>query len=86
MRSGGVVAASDIPVHREVYGDAADYFNPYAPAEMAAVVERLLQQCSHAQGREQWIMRGAERAALYTPEHILPRWKAFLEQLHAQPA
>lgn len=86
MRSGGVVAASDIPVHREVYGDAAEYFNPYAPAEMASVIERLLQDCSNSVGREQWTARGAARAQRYTPEHILPQWQTFLEQLHARPA
>jgi glycosyltransferase involved in cell wall biosynthesis len=86
MRSGGVVAASDIPVHREVYGDAATYFSPYAPAEMAAVIEHMLLQCSQPEGRAQWAARGALQAERYTPERVLPQWQAFLEQLHARPA
>ncbi len=30
MKSGSPVVASDIPVHREVYADAAEFFNPYS--------------------------------------------------------
>ena len=30
MRCGAAVAASDIPVHREILGDAALYFDPYS--------------------------------------------------------
>lgn len=48
MRSGGVVAASDIAVHREVYGDAAAYFNPYSSESLAGVLELLLAEAREA--------------------------------------
>lgn len=84
MRSGGVVAASDIPVHREVYGEAALYFSPYAPAQMAAAIETLLQQGDGPVGRQHWVDLGAARTERYTPERVLPQWQAFLEQRHAR--
>ena len=86
MRSGGVVAASDIPVHREVYGEAAEYFSPYAPADMAAVIERMLLQCRQPGGRDRWVAMGAVRGERYTPEQVLPLWRAFLERFDARPA
>ena len=77
MRSGGVVAASDIPAHKEVYADAAEYFNPYAPADIAMVVGRLL--ASEAVGRRDDLRnRGALVSARYLPEAIMPRWMELL--------
>ena len=37
LRCGGAVAASDIPVHREILGEAALYFDPYSTAGMATL-------------------------------------------------
>jgi len=85
MRSGGVVAASDIRVHREVYDDASLYFNPYAPAEMAAVIGRLLAPCANAE-RESLRLRGAEVARRYLPEAVLPQWRRFLGALGGEIA
>ena len=39
MCSGGVVVASDIAVHREVYADAALYFDPYSVEGLTARIE-----------------------------------------------
>ncbi|MCA3242660.1 MAG: glycosyltransferase family 4 protein [Rubrivivax sp.] len=80
MRSGGIVAASDIRVHREVYDDAAEYFSPYAVADMASVIGSLISPDA-APRRAALKARGAEVAARYLPERILPRWREFLEQL-----
>lgn len=40
--SGAALALSDIPVFRELWGDAAAYFNPRSPAEIAAAVNGLI--------------------------------------------
>lgn len=42
MRSGGAVLASDIPVHREMYADAAEYFNPYCVESLLGAMKRVL--------------------------------------------
>jgi hypothetical protein len=78
MRSGGVVAASDIAVHREIYADACEYFSPYSPEEMAQVIASLLQRPARVEGLRQ---RGAEVSAQYTPDAILPRWQTYLAGL-----
>lgn len=42
MRCGAAVVASDIPVHREILGDAALYFDPYSTASICDALMRLL--------------------------------------------
>ena len=42
MSCGWPVIASDIPVHREVLGEAAEYFDPANEEELAALLGRLL--------------------------------------------
>lgn len=82
MRSGGVVAASDIAVHREVFSDAADYFSAYDAADMAAAISRLLGR--GAEGRRAVLRaRGTEVASRYTAEQVMPLWEAFLRRLKA---
>jgi hypothetical protein len=80
MRCGGIVAASDLPVHREIYGDAAEYFNPYSSSEMAGAVQRLLGSEAAAR-RAELQLSGTEVAADYLPERILPRWQEFVKSL-----
>jgi len=80
MGCGGVVAASDIPVHREVFGDAADYFNPYAVGTLVQSLERLL-AADAADLRRGLLERGESVAAQYGPDRIMPQWHAFLERL-----
>lgn len=83
MRSGGVVAASELRVHREVYGDASEYFSPYSAEEMAAVVGALLKP--QALGRRTELQaRGAAVSARYLPEQVMPQWAAFLQRLGHQ--
>ena len=80
MRCGGVVASSDIPVHRDVYGAASEYFNPYSADDVAHVVGRLLVP-SAAPRRAQLVAAGASVSEQYVPERILPQWQAFLERV-----
>jgi len=79
-RFGAVVAASDLPVHREIYGHAADYFNPYAAEDLARVLDGLLAPGAQAH-RQALVARGAEAAARYQPEQVLPKWQRLLETL-----
>ena len=78
MLSGGVVAASDIPAHREIYGDACVYFDPYAPREAADVIGKLIApDAVDLRGSLQEI--GAKRATRYLREAVAPQWEQFLE-------
>jgi glycosyltransferase involved in cell wall biosynthesis len=55
------VACSDIAALREVAGDAALYFDPRTPAEIAARIDELLSDRALAQRqRERGVARGAE--------------------------
>jgi glycosyltransferase involved in cell wall biosynthesis len=42
MSCGTPVLASDIPVHRWVYGDAAQYFDSYDEEAMAVMITRIV--------------------------------------------
>lgn len=77
MRCGGAVAASDIPVHRDIYGAAADYFNPYSPHALAEALVRVIDPLSEAR-RQELIDLGRDVSAAYVPEWVLPRWREFL--------
>ena len=81
MHCGGVVAASDLPVHREVYGDAAEYFNPYSSRDLAQALGRLLG--TESQPRRAHLMAaGASIAARYLPDQMLPRWHTFFSSMN----
>lgn len=77
MQSGGAVIASDIPAHREVYADAAEYFNPYSAADLARATSSVI-DTANAGRRHELVRLGATVAPRYAPEAILPRWEAFL--------
>lgn len=85
MRSGGPVVASDIPVHREIYGDAATYFSPYAPAELAALLDPLVGDDDEARARRAaGVARGTPQAARYTPDALLPQWAELLRRVKGE--
>jgi hypothetical protein len=84
MRCGGVVSASDIPVHREVYGEAAQYFNPYSPDEMADAIAGIIDPLQ-SDRREALVAQGAVVSARYLPERILPQWEKLLHSFRQTP-
>jgi glycosyltransferase involved in cell wall biosynthesis len=84
MRCGGVVAASDIPVHREVYGEAARYFDPYDTQSVVQALHALIYADDAAAHAEKLRAAGLEQSAKYLPERILPQWEAFLRQFAAE--
>lgn len=80
MRCGSPVIASDIPVHRDIYRDAAEYFQTYSPADLARAVEAVIDPAheAYAQGLRE---KGRRVSADYLPDRVLPQWKAFLQSL-----
>ena len=80
MRCGGVVAASDIPVHRGVFGDACEYFSAYSAKDLARAVEALISNGSQPR-RDALVEEGGRVAAQYLPERIMPLWGEFLRNV-----
>lgn len=81
MRCGGVVIASDIEVHREIYDDAAEYFDPYSTASLIKAIKKVIYEPGATELQQKMRARGAEVAARYLPEKILPQWEAFLARV-----
>lgn len=81
MRSGGTVVASDIDVHREIYDDAAEYFDPYSTPSLLNALIRVTSDPGATALRARLANRGAEVASRYLPEKILPQWDAFLRRV-----
>jgi glycosyltransferase involved in cell wall biosynthesis len=77
MRSGGAVVASDIPVHREIYSDAAEFFNPYSVEDLARAINSVINPKNRSR-RGELVGRGACVASRYTQESILPKWRDIL--------
>lgn len=78
MRSGGPVVASDIPVHREVYADAAEYFNPYSVDSLSHAIQSVIDRRNNAR-REELIGNGTLVGERYSQASILPKWQSFLQ-------
>ncbi len=77
MKSGGPVVASDIPVHREVFADAAEYFNPYSVNALTEAIQAVVDPASSAR-RDELVARGAIVATRYSHDIIVPQWRDFL--------
>jgi glycosyltransferase involved in cell wall biosynthesis len=80
MRSGGIVISSDIPVHREIYGGASAYFDPYSAEDAASVIGKVLHADAGAL-RLELQQEGARIADKYSRRNILPEWDKFLGDL-----
>ena len=81
MRCGGVVAASDIPVHHEVYGKASEYFDPYDTSSLVDALRRLIDAPDAEARREELRRLGIEQSEAYMPERIAPQWVEFLQRV-----
>ena len=81
MRSGGIVVASDIPVHREIYDDAAAYFDPYSTASLVGALKDTLYSETAPLRTLQLRERGQSVSSRYLPDVILPEWEEFLTRL-----
>lgn len=80
MRCGCPVASSDIPVHREIYGDASLYFSPYSTEDAAAAIRNLIAP-ENAGLRARLRERAMAVSDRYTAGAILPRWGEFFRAL-----
>ncbi|MGV2528359.1 UNVERIFIED_CONTAM: glycosyltransferase family 4 protein, partial [Bacillus thuringiensis] len=68
MRCGGLVVASDIPVHREVYEDAAEYFDPFSTLGAVTALKKVLYEPDIQQVQQRLRQRGEEVSSRYLPE------------------
>jgi hypothetical protein len=64
-------------VHREIYGDGAEYFNPYSVEDLESAIGRVITP-ERSIRREELATAGARISSRYAPEAILPAWHAFL--------
>lgn len=80
MQSGSVVVSSDIPVHREIYRNGSEYFNPYSTEDAASVIQRVIGANGHSL-RERLRENGLAVSEHYTPRVILPQWAEFFQTL-----
>ncbi|MGF6933093.1 glycosyltransferase involved in cell wall biosynthesis [Paraburkholderia sp. UCT70] len=80
MRSGGIAIASDIAVHREVYRDAVEYFEPYSTESLVDALKKVLYDPNASKLNEELRVRGREVSLRYLPETILPQWDLFLRR------
>jgi glycosyltransferase involved in cell wall biosynthesis len=79
MCSGGVVLASDIEVHREVYANAARYFSPYSAQSLQRGLQELLYSPHALVLQNDLRHKALEVTPLYTQEALLPQWQALLD-------
>ncbi|WP_158268156.1 glycosyltransferase family 1 protein [Limnohabitans sp. MMS-10A-178] len=80
MSCGGVVAASDIAVHREVFADAAEYFDPYDENAAAKKLSALL--LSSAEHHRTVLVEAGRRVAeRYEPKVLLPLWQELIRRV-----
>jgi glycosyltransferase involved in cell wall biosynthesis len=86
MACGAPLVASGIPVHRWVYGDAAEYFDPYDDEELATILARLVELPRETGALADMRERGLRQAALYQFPALSPRWEQAIQSLAAQPA
>ncbi|MFJ1269613.1 glycosyltransferase family 4 protein [Legionella lytica] len=85
MSSGGLTVASDIAVHREIYGDAAFYFDPYNADNLVSVLSSLLDSQSELFSQVELMRhRGLDVASRYLPGNILPQWESVIMKIRSQ--
>lgn len=69
MANNCLVLASDIPAHREIYGDSALYFDPKNTKD---IVEKMFDVCSNdANLRSKMVKLGLERVNMFSWEKMV---------------
>ncbi len=84
MACGAPLVASGIPVHRWVYGDAAEYFDPYDEEELATILARLVELPRETGALSDMRDRGLRQAALYQSAALSPRWEQAVQSVAAR--
>ncbi len=77
MRVGVPVAASDIPALREIYAEAAVYFDPHHPTSIAHTMHTVL---TNVQLRERLVRVGMERWKIFAWEDTARKTLALYQQ------
>jgi len=80
MACGAPVIASDIPVHRWVYGEAAEYFDAYDEGRLGAIMARFAELPRESGHLATLREKGLRQATLYHPSTLAPRWEAAIER------
>jgi glycosyltransferase involved in cell wall biosynthesis len=80
MRCAGIVIASDIPAHREIYGNGALYFNPYDVLALTNAMRTVLEPAQDT-WREAMHSEGFRVSAQYDSKVIVPLWESMFERL-----
>lgn len=82
MLCGGKVAASHIPVHEEIYGHAAVYFDPFSVEAQADAIESIIhpKQADFATTLSERAVQWGKR---YQAQAIFPQWAALFEAIYA---
>jgi glycosyltransferase involved in cell wall biosynthesis len=80
MASGVPVVCSDIPVFREVYGDAVHFVDPHRPESIAEGIRRVLTDHLYATGLAR---KGRERSGLYRKERSMNSYLDLIRKLGA---
>ena len=70
MAVGVAVVASDVPINREICGNAAFYFSPYDPKSCAEAIRKAI---TDREGRAGVVKLGKERAAAFSWEKHVER-------------
>ena len=83
MICGTPVIASNIPVHRWVYGNAAEYFDPYDENDLACCIARFAELPKENGHLAMLRDRGVRQARLYQSSSISPQWESAIERDHA---
>src|SRR5206468_2920400 len=73
MGCGTPVLASDIPVHRWVYGEAAEYVDAYDETAMARKIAMIAELPREEGKLAEMRERGLAQARLYRPDALAPR-------------
>ena len=82
IRCGAAVAASDIPIHREMLGEAALYFNPYSTDSMTETIARFL---TDRQVKASMQSAVGNQASKFSRSVVSDQWHQMLESCRAMP-
>jgi hypothetical protein len=74
------VAASDIPAHREILGDAAAFFDPYSTERMCEALVGVLAEETQKELRRKAVLR----AASFDKSHTLRQWEQVFDHCRAE--
>lgn len=81
MKCGCLVASSDIPVHKSIYGKSSVYFNPYRSTECVAALSGLLATYENPEKREVFRKCGYSTADSFGESVISEKWQSFFDLL-----